>query len=233
MNNFDAEIGDHITKLADPALAFLHARRLSEIGLKAIPMLCNELKRTATDPTEPSYSVNAWLVKSLRDIGSEAVPPLLELLQDPNTQVRWAAASALGKIESDEHMTTLCTTLIEESNANIRWMITSALSTYLDHPKVLKTFLQVSNDPSPYVRWVVISSLANLPQPSFNAFLTIVNALKDTDEKVRKISKAALSEVHRFFFFLYQLSGENRQLFNSLCLMLDEEFLIKKKDELF
>ncbi|MFX1511962.1 MAG: HEAT repeat domain-containing protein [Promethearchaeota archaeon] len=229
MNYSNEIIQDHLAKLADPTVAYFHARRLSEIGREAIPLLCETLQKTARNPTEPSYGMTAWIIKALRDIGSEAVAPLLELLEDPNAQVRWAAASALSKIETEEHISALSDVLLKDPNPNVRWMAATALCPYIHKTRVLETYLQAVLDSSPFVRWLVISSLSQVPDPSFELFLAIANALKDSDEKIRNYALNALNEIPKPFSFLYQLSKEDEQLFRSLCMLFDEEYLIKKK----
>jgi HEAT repeat protein len=70
--------------------AVLTLDRLDEAG--KLPLLIGALR------TEPDVFVREDITAALMHIGAEAVAPLVELLQDPDSGIRHHAAHALGKI---------------------------------------------------------------------------------------------------------------------------------------
>jgi len=63
---------------------------------------------------------------SLVSLGSEAVDPLIELLPDPDHEVRWEAAKALGEIADPRAAPGLVVTL-EDAGFDIRWLAAEGL----------------------------------------------------------------------------------------------------------
>jgi hypothetical protein len=63
---------------------------------------------------------------SLVSLGSEAVDPLIELLQDPDHEVRWEAAKALGEIADPRSAPALVETL-GDAGFDIRWLAAEGL----------------------------------------------------------------------------------------------------------
>ena len=63
---------------------------------------------------------------SLVSLGSEAVDPLIELLPDPEHEVRWEAAKALGEIADPRSAPALVETL-EDAGFDIRWLAAEGL----------------------------------------------------------------------------------------------------------
>jgi hypothetical protein len=63
---------------------------------------------------------------SLVSLGSEAVDPLIELLPDPDHEVRWEAAKALGEI-ADPRSAPALVEILEDAGFDIRWLAAEAL----------------------------------------------------------------------------------------------------------
>jgi HEAT repeat protein len=64
--------------------------------------------------------------KTLEFIGRQAVTPLLQLLKDPDDQVRWEAAKALTEIADPRAVSGLVATL-DDHNFGVRWLAAGGL----------------------------------------------------------------------------------------------------------
>lgn len=65
--------------------------------------------------------------RKLISLGKPAVPLLIQCLSDPNRQVRWEAAKALGEIRDPAAATALVGAL-EDRDGDVRWLAAVALS---------------------------------------------------------------------------------------------------------
>jgi len=66
--------------------------------------------------------------EALIKIGQPAVAPLVRALEDPNWQIRWGAAKALGQIGDPTAASALVKTL-EDERPGVRWLAAEALIT--------------------------------------------------------------------------------------------------------
>ena len=61
-------------------------------------------------------------------LGNLAVDPLIQLLRDPTTHVRWEAAKALGSIGAPRAAPALVRVLDEDEDFDVRWLAAEALA---------------------------------------------------------------------------------------------------------
>jgi hypothetical protein len=66
--------------------------------------------------------------QTLEFIGKPAIPPLLQLLQDPDDQVRWEAAKTFSKI-ADASAAPGLVAILDDHNFGVRWLAAEALIT--------------------------------------------------------------------------------------------------------
>jgi len=100
--------------------------------------------------------------ESAKEIGAAAVEPLTTALRDPNTQIREAAAQALGKIPCDQALTALATTLTDkEQDAAVRTLAAAALSGRMDN-RAAPAFVEALEDEAWTVRTAAAAGLDQL-----------------------------------------------------------------------
>jgi hypothetical protein len=89
-------------------------------------MMSDHLSTVLTKLTDKDGLVRKPAREALVEIGSPAVPGLINLLKDKRTQVRWEAAKALSEIAAPQAAPALVEAL-EDNDPGIRWLAAEGL----------------------------------------------------------------------------------------------------------
>ncbi len=126
------------------------ARELGELGLEdAVEPLSFALF------DEEDVSVRIQIIEALSQIGTdEAIAGIMDMLADPDNNVRKAAVSALGGIDSDEILDQVINELIytaeEDTDCPVRLAAIDALLQY-DDKRITQMLSGLSSDPEPMI----------------------------------------------------------------------------------
>lgn len=136
--------------------------------------------------------------------GPDMVPPefaekrnleiLLQKLKDPDPFVRVEAVQALGEIQKEQSLVSVCDCLNDE-NLYVRAYAAEALGKIgqVNMSLALSRLLPALDDPSPYVRAMMVVALGELQDE--RAANPIRKLLQDEDESVRKMAAWALGNI--------------------------------------
>jgi HEAT repeat protein/WD40 repeat protein len=127
----------------------------------------------------PQYQMR--VVDSLTDIGSDAVPRLIELAGSPETGQQLIVCIAMGKLKDARCLESL-SNLLQSNLTTIRCYAAEALGE-LGDTKAIKILLAALKDPESNVRASAISALGKLPDE--RAVAPLIRCLKDSDRQVR------------------------------------------------
>ncbi|HXN46192.1 MAG TPA: HEAT repeat domain-containing protein [Bryobacteraceae bacterium] len=168
LNNTDlvsgAEVAKALGKIKDP---------------RAVQPLIAALKgRDAVDAAE-----------ALAAIGAPAVGALIAALKNPDSDVRWHAAVALGNSKDPRAVEPLAGTLEGADSPLLRSSAAGALGEIRD-PRAVEPLARVLTDPSPDVRDHALSALGAIGAPAVSPLLA---ALKSVHPDVRRGAAEALS----------------------------------------
>jgi len=133
-------------------------------------------------------------------ISSAALADLhrLEILQqklnDPDPFVRVEAVQALGEIQKEQSLLSVCNCLTDE-NIYVRAYAAEALGKIgrIDLSLTLLRLISALDDPSPYVRAMMVAALGELQDE--RAAEPIRKLLHDEDESVRTMAEWALNQI--------------------------------------
>ena len=164
-------------------------RRLSDTSPAVRPMrfpACRSWRAT------PQQSVRVAAVRALERVGpsaAEAIPRLVERLQDENVDVRRAAARALGKAGGariDSAVAALATALRSDTDMTVREESAHALAEAGHSPAAVDALLGALVDKNASVRREVVHALGLMPSSHADHVLPALRAsLDDPDETVR------------------------------------------------
>jgi HEAT repeat protein len=155
------------------------ARALGEIGDKsALKTLVPALK-------DKDIKVRKEVAEALGTMGEPAVGPLIQTLEDTDGEVREKAAKALGKMGDARAVGPLFTAL-HDSKSEVRKKAAKALDKLAWKP----------GDDSERVRYLIAKKKwADLVTIGASAVKPLIQALEDTDSKVRKGAAEALGKI--------------------------------------
>ena len=137
--------------------------------------------------------VRASAAEALVKIGAPAVEPLIAALKDKDSDVRYAAAKALGEIKDPRAVEPLIAALKDESSS-VRRAAAEALGKIGD-PRAVEPLIAVPKDYYSGVRYAVTKALVKIGAPAVEP---LIAALKDKDSKdsdVRQAAAEALGEI--------------------------------------
>ena len=148
----------------------------------AIPALMGAL-------TGDQYSGIRWkAVEALTKIGSDSVPPLVEVLKNPDPDIRWKAAVALGEIGDQRGIAPLVE-LLGDSDRFVRSRAVYALVRI--GPSAVPSLTGTLGHPDIGVRIAAVEALGKIgDRPSIDA---LARALADPSPEVRQEAISALS----------------------------------------
>jgi len=148
----------------------------------AIPALMGAL-------TGDQYSGIRWkAVEALAKIGPDSVPPLVDELKNPDPDIRWKAAVALGEIGDPRGIAPLVE-LLGDSDRFVRSRAVYALARI--GPPAVASLVGALNQPDDAVRLGAVGALGKIGDPP--AVSALVHALADRSPEVRQETISALS----------------------------------------
>ncbi|NOZ29360.1 MAG: tetratricopeptide repeat protein, partial [Chloroflexi bacterium] len=119
----------------------------------------------------------------------EAIPALIQLLQDENEDVRRATAEALGKLKAREAIPTLIQ-LLQDEAWPVRQAAAEALGK-LEAREAIPALIQLLQDEAGFVRRATAEALGKLK--AREAIPTLIQLLQDEDRDVRWAAAQALT----------------------------------------
>ncbi|MFH0966996.1 MAG: HEAT repeat domain-containing protein [Methanobacteriota archaeon] len=123
--------------------------------------------------------------------GKEAVPLLIDQLQDEDWKVRYRAIEALGKIQSVDAVPELILTCSDEKD-HVRYMAAKALG-LIQSQKAVPILIQLLHDKHPYTRGISSEALAAIQDPRGKKPLEMA-LIEEKDPVVKeRISKSLIS----------------------------------------
>jgi len=134
-----------------------------------------------------------WIAAdALGKIGDDrAIPGLLKLVEDSDSDVRSRAADALGNIGDDRAIGGLLK-LVEDSDSDVRWMAADALGKIGD-AQAIPGLLKLVEHSHHYVRWSAADALGNIGDAQ--AIGGLLKLLEDSDSDLRWIAADALGKI--------------------------------------
>jgi HEAT repeat protein len=154
----------------------------------AIPTLIGRLK------TKPSLVV----ARALSRIGARAVPPLLETVKDPNSEVRWHATGALAEIDGDRDLLVPhLIKLLKDESGVVRQSAAAGLGRHgANYPVAVSALIEALKDDEGYARREAVDALyfigpkARAAMPSLRQLL-----VEERDHYIRGCIQQALTRI--------------------------------------
>jgi len=137
--------------------------------------------------------VPGWLKVELLGVtrSDDAIPRLLKLVEDSDSDVRSSAVSALGAIGSEVAISGLLK-LVEDSEYDVRWRAAEALGNICDKAAI-EGLLKLVEDSEYDVRWSAAEALGKMGnKPAIEGWLKLV---EDSDSDVRRRAAVALGNI--------------------------------------
>jgi HEAT repeat protein len=122
---------------------------------------------------------------------AQAIPGLLKLVEDSDSDVRSSAADALGKIGDAQAIPGLLK-LVEDSNSQVRKSAVDALGKIGDE-KAIPGLLKLVEDSDSYVGWSAADALGNIGDEK--AIPGLLKLLEHSDSDVRSHAADALGNI--------------------------------------
>jgi HEAT repeat protein len=131
---------------------------------------------------------------ALVSIGSPAVPALIEVLKNPDCNIRWRAAWVLGDMASEANAAVgALAEALQDEDAQVRMYAALALGEIGKAAKLaVPPLMAALQDREEYVRIYAASALRRLGTEAKVAVPSLMNALKDKNPRVRKNAALAL-----------------------------------------
>ena len=163
----------------------LAADVLTEYGETAVPSLLRFLLERKTGTDVPAATVAATVLGISRQ--EDALPALIDLLADPEAELRVNAARALGLVAGRPAVAALCA-----HGSDPVWQVRSAVAQALGRagdPTVVAILSGLLPDPAWWVRWNAALALSRLGEAGHEA---LVRARNHADRFARDISREVL-----------------------------------------
>ena len=187
-----------LSLLGDEVQAVRVVRLALEVDWRLGARLAGEVQREfqkCTVGLVDGLDVPGWLkVELLEEVRSDdAIPGLLELVEDSDSDVRSSAVSALGAIGSEVAISGLLK-LLEDSEYDVRWSVEEGLGNICDKAAIEGLLKRELVEGSEYdVRWSAAEALGKMGnKPAIEGFLKLV---EDSDSDVRRRAADALGNI--------------------------------------
>lgn len=147
-----------------------------------------------TSDVRQPVPVSEVIIDSAEFTGRENLEAILPKLNDPDPFVRVEAVQALGEIQKEKALVSVCGCLNDE-NIYVRAYAAESLGKIgqVDISLTLSRLIPALNDPSPYVRAMIVAALGELQDK--RAVDSIRKLLHDEDESVRGMAAWALANI--------------------------------------
>jgi HEAT repeat protein len=190
----------------EPA-AIAASYRLAAFGAAAVPLLLDAIgeddgdeipaNRSSVDGSEADWGAVARnAAHGLVEIGTAAVPGLLDLLTGGRTRARMLAAFALGEIrEGDDAVIAALARATRDPNAAVRISAVEALGLKQGRRDAVPALAKALHDPDAHVRFSAALSLAQQGPAAAEAVPDLEAALSDDNRYVPGYAVEALERV--------------------------------------
>lgn len=148
-----------------------------------------QLIRGLTGSREAARTARERLI----EIGSEAVPALLETLDSPDFSTRWGGVNVLGYIQDRRALMPLVQLVLHDPNNHVRWRSIWATNRMHDATSAAELHRGLADD-SEKVRWNAAIALSMLGDP--DSLPVLVAGLKSTSPWQKWEAINALGRVH-------------------------------------
>ncbi len=170
----------------DDGIQFMARQALAAIGLPAIPALCDLIRQGKVFASQSAKS-------ALFGITDErAVLTLLDLINDPNADIRICAVQALGNIGDFRATASLIAALESDPSRAVRERAAESLGKIGDAQSVV-SLINATRVPDKYFRKLAVEALGCIGDGS--AIPCLISLLRDPDLHVREASSQALGQV--------------------------------------
>ncbi len=198
----------NILETQGPHTRIAAAKALGKIGdPRAIAPLIESFRNKTIDPeTDIEAAISA--AHSLGQHGEAALEPLLNTLQDENSEVRGYTTIALGELGNPKAIEHLIELALHESNFVVRAHIANALGRIGDLSAV-PCLADLLTDDAPYVRQCAVQALGRIEGPE--VFEPVANALNDSSDLVKRAAiqvLGTLKENPRSFDLLLESTND-------------------------
>jgi HEAT repeat protein len=185
-----------LSLLRDEVQAVRVVRLALDVDLRLGARLAGEVQREPQKPTVglvDGLDVPGWLKVELLGVtrSDEAIPRLLELVEDSDSDVRWRVADALGKIGSEVAISRLLK-LVEHSNSDVRWSVADALGN-ISSEAAIEGLLKLVEDSDYDVRWSVANSLGKIGDEK--AIPGLLKLVEDSNTSLRSRAAHILGKI--------------------------------------
>ncbi|MFP4175916.1 MAG: HEAT repeat domain-containing protein, partial [Candidatus Brocadiia bacterium] len=116
-----------------------------------------------------------------RSRSRDAIPALMDVLEDPGENVRWFAVEGLRKLEAERAVPQLCELLAEDESARVREIVATALGE-LDQPGAIPSLRKALDDENERVRNRAASALKSLAAGSFDKTGIVAEAFTQNEQ---------------------------------------------------
>jgi HEAT repeat protein len=149
-----------------------------------------------TKPFLVDGEIAAW---SLAAIGADAVPSLMELLDNPSPHLKQRAAEALGLAGSAaEPAVPTLVKLLEDSDFTVRQRVADALGEIGKRPDLaVPALISIINDPGYGVGSIAAEALGKFGERATNAIPALLEGMKSGPYLVKSAAAIALSKISR------------------------------------
>ncbi|MEG4583348.1 HEAT repeat domain-containing protein [Microcoleus sp. MON1_C5] len=185
-----------LSLLEDDVQAVRVVRLALDVNWRLGARLAGEVQRDFQQRTVglvDELDVPGWLKVELLGVtrSDDAIPRLLELVEDSDSDVRWRVADALGNIGSEVAISRLLE-LVEHSDSEVRWSVADALGN-IGSEVAISRLLKLVEDSDYDVRWSGADSLGKIgDQAAIEGWLKLV---KDSNYSLRSRAADALGKM--------------------------------------
>ncbi|HZI75865.1 MAG TPA: HEAT repeat domain-containing protein, partial [Gemmatimonadales bacterium] len=190
-----------LARIADPGAIDPLVAALENADAWLAPRLADILVRHGALAIEPLIhllsgtdrnTARAWAANVLGEVRAvEAVPLLLQALEDPSDEVRSKAATALGRLRDRRAVAPLLEHLLSDPAPFVRARVASALAQF-GGPEVTERLVRTLGDSA---WWVRMRGVEALEQIGPGAEAALLMALDDTDPEIRQRAAVSLERL--------------------------------------
>jgi len=156
------------------------------LGSVAVPLIVDRLCHPSSRNSERDKALSA-----LQDLGTDAIPALIDCLQDANEDARWRAAKALGDI-GDPSVIPLLAAALNDDDYDVRKHARRALVGFGKAAVAALIDVLCSSNRS-VARWEAADGLGDIGDET--AVPALINTLQDPDDYLAQLTAESLGEI--------------------------------------